>query len=104
LLDVRDWYQRGRGVSIKSGVQTRFWHDCWVGGCQLKISFPNLFKITSSPDLEVSKAYVDGQWAIQFRRQFNEALTAEWNDLLEVLSDVELSTGRDQVVWLLDKS
>jgi hypothetical protein len=63
-----------------------------------------LFKITSSLDLEVSKAYVDGQWAIQFRRQFNEALTAEWNDFLEVLSDVELSTGRDQVVWLLNKS
>jgi hypothetical protein len=104
LLDVRDWYQRGRGVSIKSGMQTRFWHDCWVGGCPLKIKFPNLFKITLDPDLEVSKACVDGEWSIQFRRQFNECLADDWNNLLEVLSDVALSTGRDQVFWLLDRS
>lgn len=104
LLDIREWYQRGRGVSIKSGVQTSFWHDCWLGNCPLKISFPNLFRITSNPDLEVSKAYVDGQWSIEFRRQMNESLLEEWNNLLELLSSVELTEGRDGVFWTLDRS
>lgn len=27
-LDVREWYQWGRCISIKSRRQTRFWHDC----------------------------------------------------------------------------
>ena len=27
LLDIREWYQRGREVIVKSGAQTRFWHD-----------------------------------------------------------------------------
>jgi hypothetical protein len=59
LLDVREWYQRGRRVVVKLGVQTRFWHDCWLGECPLKISFLDLFKITSNPGLDVEKACVN---------------------------------------------
>ena len=28
LLDIREWYQKGRIVQVVSGRQTRFWHDC----------------------------------------------------------------------------
>lgn len=47
LLDVRDWYQWDRCINIKSGRQIRFWHDCWLGDCALKASFPNLFQIAT---------------------------------------------------------
>jgi len=40
LLDIREWYQRGREVIIKLGPQTRFWHDWWLGNCPLRVSFP----------------------------------------------------------------
>jgi hypothetical protein len=78
-------------------MHTRFWYDWWLGNCPLKISFPNLFRITSNPDLEVNKALVDGQWSIEFRRQMNDSLLEEWNNLLELLSSVELTEGRDVV-------
>lgn len=102
LLDVREWYQRGRGVRIRAGHQTRFWHDCWLGDCPLKIRFPNIFRIVSVPDLEVAKAYVNGQWHVEFRRQLNAVYIEEWIQLLEVLSNVELSEGKDEVIWLLE--
>ena len=68
LLDVRKWFQMGRCIRIKSGMQTRFWHDCWLGDCVLKVTFPNLFHIAVRQDLEVAEAWVEGRWFLEFRR------------------------------------
>ena len=104
LLDVREWYQRGCSIKIKAGLQTRFGHDCWLGNCPLKISFPKLFNITSNPDIAVAEAFVNGQWHIEFRRQVVGDLLDEWEDLLSHLSEVELSEGRDEVFWALERT
>jgi hypothetical protein len=104
LLDVREWYQRGHGIRIKSGVQTRFEEDSWLGDCPLKIQFPKLYGIARYPDLEVSRCKVNNEWNIEFRRQFNAAQLEEWERLLEILEQVTLVDGRDEVVWLLEKS
>lgn len=87
-----------------SGQQTSFWHDFWLGDCPLVIQFHKLFQITSRPDIEVAQAYKNDHWEIQFRRQLNEELSAEWVQLQELLSEVTLSEGRDKVTWALDKS
>ena len=97
LLDVREWYQRGRCINIRVGFQTRLWHDCWLGSCPLKISFPKLFNITSNLDIEVANAFVNGQWHIGFRRQLVGDLLEEWEHLQNLLSEVELSEGRYEV-------
>ena len=70
----------------------------------MKISFPNLFKISSNPDLVVAKALVNGQWHIEFKRQLNENLSEEWDNLLDLMSEVELFEGRDEVFWSLERS
>ena len=49
-------------------MQTRFWHDYWLGDCALKVTFPNLFHIAVRQDLEVVEAWVEGQWFLEFRR------------------------------------
>ena len=91
LLDVRNWYQMGCCINIKSGQQTRFWHDRWLGDCALKVTFPNLFQIASHPNLEVAKAVLEGQWHLEFRRQLNGSLWEDWRNLQELLDDVSLS-------------
>ena len=103
-MDLRQWYQKGRAIEVRSGQQTRFWLDCWLGDCPLKIQFPNLFIIASNPDLEVANACVDGQWCIAFRRQLNENLRQDWANLEDLLRDVTLSEGHDKAVWALEKS
>ena len=72
--------------------------------CPLKISFPNLFNIASHPDIEVAKAFVNGEWHLEFRRQLSANLIVEWSQLMDLLEGVELAEGRDEVVWLLEKS
>ena len=60
LLDVRNWFQMGRRIKLKSGLQTRFWLECWLGDCALKVTFPNLFHIVVHQDLKVVEACVEG--------------------------------------------
>jgi len=98
LLGMRDWFQRGRKIEIKAGVQTRFWLDGWLGECPLKVSFFKLFQIASDQNLEVSKACVQGQWEISFRRQLDDSQRQEWVELLEILNEVQLTEGVDKMV------
>ena len=104
LLDLRPWYKKGRVIKIKAGHQTRFWLDCWLGDCPLKIKFHNLYNIASDPDLTVANAYVNGQWRLTFRRQLNERLSQEWSDLQDLLRGVNLSEESDRVLWALERS
>ena len=87
-----------------SGRQTRFWHDCWLGDCSLKVLFHNLYQIVVQPDIDISQAYTDGQWNIQFRRQLHEVLIEEWDRLQDMLSEVTLEDRRDIVYWALEQS
>jgi hypothetical protein len=70
----------------------------------LKILFHNLYQIVVQPDIDVSQAYTDGQWNIQFRRQLHEVLIEEWDQLQDMLSEVTLGDGRDIVYWALEQS
>jgi len=83
LLDVREWYQRGRVIKV------RFWLDCWVGDCLLKITFHKLFQIASLPNIEVAKAFVDGQWNLQ-KTYLWGAIREEWDQLVQLLSEITL--------------
>jgi hypothetical protein len=91
-------------MEVRANKQTRIWHDCWLGDCRLKIRFPNLYQIAVNQDLEVEKAFVQGQWSIPFRRQLNENRWQEWIELLDMLNEVHLSEGNDTVHWVLEKS
>ena len=87
---MRFWYKKGRAIDVRAGQQTRFWHDCWLGECPLKIRFHNLFQIASNPDIEVAKASVNGQWSISFRRQLSESLRDEWLELQNMLYEASV--------------
>ena len=60
--------------------------------------------ISSNPDIEVARAFVNGDWCITFRRQLNENLRQEWSNLQTLLRGVILSSDTDNVLWALEKS
>jgi hypothetical protein len=91
-------------MEVRAGQQTRLWHDCWLGDCPLKVRFHNLYQIAVDQDLEVAKAFIQGQWSIPFRRQLNDNLRTDWYELLDMLNEVQLSEGTDTVRWVLEKS
>jgi hypothetical protein len=52
----------------------------------------------------VAKACVNGQCQLEFRRQLNGILSEEWASLLDFLNDIQLSEGRDEVFWCLERT
>lgn len=52
----------------------------------------------------MASALVNGQWHIEFRRQLTGVLLEDWEILLELLSNVQLSEGRDEVFWALERT
>jgi hypothetical protein len=91
-------------VEVRAGQQTRLWHDYWLGDCPLKVRFHNLYQIAVNPDIEVAQAYDQRQWSISFRRQLNDSLREDWQDLQDMLSVVQWSEGTDVVCWTLERS
>lgn len=104
MLDLRNWFQVGRGIRVKSGGQTRFWLDPWLGEIPLKVEFWELFEICADPDILVAKIWRNGEWLISFRRTLDEHLLEEWMKLQTKLSEVELTVGNDEVFWDLEST
>ena len=94
LLETRDWFQWGRAMKVRSGTQTRFWHDIWVGNCALKLQFPKLFSYSSNKDVSVQETHADGVWSLQFRRSLSDEEMGDWSSLLDLLSTVQLVEGQ----------
>jgi len=68
------------------------------------VSLYSLFQISSNPNIEVAKVFVNGQWDIQFRRQLHESQIEEWCRLQSLLEGINLNNDRDRVHWALEKS
>ena len=78
--------------------------DNWFGDTTLKVEFWQLFQICSDPEVEVSNVWQNGQWLLNFRRTLDDFLLQECNRLPMLLRRIQLSSGRDEVVWELEKS
>lgn len=102
LLEIREWYGRGRIVKVKSGLQTRFWEDPWIGECPLKIEFDKLFQICSEPNASVADIQRGGFWVISFRRSLYPEELEKWHELQTILEEVHLVEGRDEITWALE--
>jgi len=86
-------------MKVRSGAQTRFWHDIWVGNCALKLQFPKLFSYSSNKDVSVQETHADGVWSLQFRRSLSDEEMGDWSSLLDLLSTVQLVEGADVMRW-----
>ena len=73
-------------------------------GLLLESPFSQPLSDCCSTGHNVSQAYTDGQWNIQFRIQLHEVLIEEWDQLQDMLSEVTLEDRRDIVYWALEQS
>lgn len=71
----------------------------------MKIQYRLIYDICQKPDAKVQEIYKGGEWYIQLRRCLHGATLDEWNELQEVLQNMNLNEqGRDVVSWALEKS
>lgn len=91
-------------LELRSGKQTRFWHNTWLEECPLKVPFSSILKFTVKPGADVTTAWSDGHWNKKLRRMLDDQSARDWNELQNMLSDAQLVEGREIVKWPLDRS
>nr|TKW28876.1 hypothetical protein SEVIR_3G358000v2 [Setaria viridis] len=89
-------------MEVRSGFQTRFWEDTWLGGCTLKIEFDQLFRYCSNPNISVQEV-LGGGFHLSFRRSLTPGELQDWHRLRERVSQVLVTEGRDEMRWMLEK-
>lgn len=74
----------------------------------LKDRFPRIFAIAQEKCIFVEAIYgngrMDGVWSVDVVRNLNDWEVGEYEDLLHLVSDVHVTTKRDQVVWKRKKN
>jgi hypothetical protein len=104
LMSVRDDIVRGMSYVIGDGKKSRFWRDVCIGNCALRVCFPRLFEICNQQEWTVHKVLRDGGLNLTFRRNFRPSHTAEWEDLVILVEEVNLLQTPDSVKWSIEKS
>ena len=102
VLGVRKWFQWERAMKIKSGRQTRFWEDVWLGDRALKIDFHNLYNCCSDQSVTMEEALRSAGCNLKFRRSLTHQEMREWELMMDALEAVQLNEGRDETLWLLE--
>jgi hypothetical protein len=104
LHKVKHLFKVGAKHLVRDGACTNFWLDRWIDTRPLKESFPALFAICDDEAVSVAQALQGEGLAIRFRRAFDHACTTQRSDLCDMVDDVGLVHGKDQIRWHLENS
>ena len=85
-------------INVKSGENTQFWYDKWLGTETLKEKYPTLFDLESRKTCKVADRFLDGNFAGNWSNQsIEEAECAQQLDsLMTDLESLEFQPGEDQ--------
>lgn len=101
LLNIRRWMQLGSEWLLGDGSHIWFWYDIWHGTCPLKTIFPKIFEICNQQNITVSEVPTKGADYLTFRRSFGEIEVQQWQDLWEIIDEIELQNSPDILTWSL---
>ena len=80
-------------MKVRSGRQTSFWEDVWLGDSALKTQFHNLYNFCSDPNVTVEDVLKAGTCNLKFRRSLIQHELVELENLLDILESVQLCEG-----------
>jgi hypothetical protein len=101
LLKIKNIYLQGRKKCIRNGRSTLVWRDTWLYSDPLSVRSPDLFKICGLKDTLVFQL-INGLVPITFSRWLTDELRAEWNKIMEDISQTQLISEQDRVIWKLE--
>jgi hypothetical protein len=104
-----DSFNRFISFEIGDGSKVSFWHDVWCGDRPLKVMYPDIFAISSSPDALVAdllSCHNDiPHWDLTFIRNIQDWESDSLMALLELLyANPRIGIGEDTICWGLAKS
>jgi hypothetical protein len=89
---------------IMNGKGTLFWTDTWFRDVPLKLKDPKFFDICRDKNVRVVDYCEDGEWDTDPMWDLMVANFQVWDDFVIEFNVQILTHGRDEVIWVLDKS
>ena len=99
---IKSFVKLGAKFRLGSGEKVLFWEDYWTGESPLCTRFPRLYEISAKQDILVSQAYSGDRSHLQFRRTFWEEEVLQWEQLIQEIDVLSLSSEADQISWTLE--
>jgi hypothetical protein len=97
VQSVKDKIKWGLTCTVKSGKQTHFWEDVWLGQVPLKLLFPNLYNCCRDKNCLVGDCYDEDEWIQDFKRSFGKEEVDQWESLIDMLNNFEFQGGIGQI-------
>jgi hypothetical protein len=85
---------------VGNGKETKFWTNVWLDVVPLKLSYYELFQVSSDPNALVADMEEDGTWLVQFRRELNMNQIELWRSLFDMLRRLTITVENDIIAWL----
>lgn len=101
---MKHLFNKGVRHILGDGKSISFWEDVWIDSCPLKIRFDKLFRICEDPKIIVANCWFNNVWNIQFTRSFGREEIIQWEDLKNLLFNVEFRERSDSFHWCLHSS
>jgi hypothetical protein len=70
----------------------------WIKEAHLRICYPKIYNIYRDTHMSVSKG-AEQRWQLDLRRMMGLEEVKEWEDLMEILNEVNLNNEDDAVYW-----
>ena len=104
LMASKNHFFRFGKFIIKDGSQIIFWEDKWLGQTTLREQYPALYSIVRHKGDTLSTVLESDPPNVSFRRSLIGPRLISWNNLLIILSTIQLSDGIDEFKWNLLES
>ncbi|PNT60779.1 hypothetical protein BRADI_5g04704v3 [Brachypodium distachyon] len=101
LHAVKNWFTVGSAYTVGNGKHTFFWSDVWLRQAPLDVVFHRLFSCSNQQEATVAEVLVGGDIRLTFRPSFGDEEAEEWELLVTLLREVELSEVPDSARWEL---
>jgi hypothetical protein len=79
--------------------RVRFWEDLWIGSSSLAIQYWELYCIVNEQNRSIAELWDEVNLKCTFRRCVNMRLLSLWEELLGLVSTIELSDEEDALIW-----
>lgn len=102
VLNTRQWIDLASEWQVGEGSHIFFWKDVWIHSCPLMVSFPLLHEICNQQSILVVEIVQGGPEKLTFRRSFGPNEVQEWQELREIIENIETGQGHDTLIWGLN--
>jgi hypothetical protein len=99
VLWVARVVKMGYRWKLGNGTKVRFWEYVWIGTSSLAIQYWELYCLINEHNKSVSEIWDGGNLKCTFHRCVVSRLFDMWEELVNLVSTVEMSGDEDALIW-----